>query len=136
MGSGYRRERQLVKAFKANSFEALRLGGSGSGTSRDLPDVLAGNGVHYIAGEAKYSASNKQCYEDEAKADALLRFAAGFGARAVFFPRFSTDLDGVTEADWFVVPFDAVERTDSGNVRLNHSVVSEFPTFTEVFADA
>lgn len=134
MGDG--RERELSNTLEDDhGWGVVRPGGSGSGTDRARPDLLAGDaGRRYWAIEEKYRAEDKQCYESPEKHRRLSEFATRFGARPVYAVRYSTRLDDVTTADWFIVPFDAVSFTDGGNVRLNHAAVSECMTLTELLA--
>lgn len=123
---GGSKEREMVNDFIDAGWGALRLGGSGSGGDHDLPDVLAGNGgTRYLAIEEKYRGSSKQCYIGVAKRQSVSRFCTMFGAEPIAAVRYSTRLEGVSEADWYLAPFSDVPRTDSGKMKLHHSVVIE-----------
>lgn len=123
---GDRHERQLVNFVEEHGWAAVRLGASGGGTARNLPDVLMGDGgARYWAVEEKYSGKSKQVYIDAEEAQQLSEFATRFGARPMAAVRYSTRLEDVTEADWFLCPIEKVPRTDAGNLRLNHTVTQE-----------
>lgn len=95
---GDRRERELVNALAARRFAVMRAPASGSATARDLPDVLAGNAVHFYAIEAK-SSSGDPIYLDREEVEALVYFAANFGATPLIGVRFDY-------AEWlFLLPW-------------------------------
>lgn len=132
MGSD--REREMVNFLEDHGWGAVRLGGSGSGTKRNLPDILAGDGgSRYWGIEEKYSGSNKQCYITAEKATGLREFCTRFGLRPLAAVRYSTRLDGVEDADWYVAPLSELPITGSGSVKLHHSVVEgQFPLLEEI----
>lgn len=107
---GERRERELVNRLDDAGFAVMRAPASGSATERDLPDVLAGDGEHFFAIEAK-SSSGDPIYLDGDEVAALQFFADNFGAEARIGIRFD-------EEDWaFFHPHDLYE-TDGGNYRV------------------
>lgn len=59
----------------------MRSPGSGGGTPRELPDVLAGNGCIQLAIEAK-SRSSGWIYLSGDEVESLIYFAQTFGAKA------------------------------------------------------
>jgi Holliday junction resolvase len=81
-------ERELVERLEAEGYAAMRAPSSGSATTRDLPDVLAGQPApggdrprsRALVFEEKTS-SGDPIYVKKAEADALIRFAEAFGAR-------------------------------------------------------
>jgi Holliday junction resolvase len=126
MGSD--KEREMVNFVEDHGWAAVRLGASGGGTARNLPDVLMGDGgSRYWGVEEKYQGtkSDGTCYISEAEAQALSEFCTRFGAKPLAAVRYSTRLDRAKHADWFIVPIEEAPRTDSGNVKLNLSVAIE-----------
>ena len=55
---GDRRERELVNRLDEAGFAVIRSPASGSATSREQPDVLAGDGERFYAIEVKSSAGD------------------------------------------------------------------------------
>lgn len=132
---GDRYEREFVNFVEEHGWAAVRLGASGGGTDRNLPDVLMGDaGIRYWAVEEKYSGQKKQVYIEQDEARRLREFATRFGAKPMVAVRYSTRLDGDHEADWYVAPLAEPPRTGAGNLKLNLSVVMEqdWPTLSEV----
>lgn len=107
---GSRRERELATRLDEAGFAVLRAPASGSATERELPDVLAGDGTHTYAIEAKASGGDP-IYLDEAEVEALQHFADAFGATALVGARF--DYHG-----WAFFAPAQLYRTDSGNYRV------------------
>jgi Holliday junction resolvase len=123
---GDRNERNLVIALEDNAFSCMRGPSSGSATTRELPDVLAGSGNEdlLLAIEAK-SSSGDPIYIQAEKVGHLVEFAHGAGAIALLASRFNAGnspddpLNGTDEiGKWrFHRPAD-LYRTDSGNYRI------------------
>ena len=108
---GDRRERELVNALDEAGFAVMRAPASGSATSRELPDVLAGNGEVFYAIEAKSSAG-QPIYLDNEEVYALVSvFAENFGAT----PRIAVRFD---REDWYFFHPSDVHETDGGNYRV------------------
>jgi Holliday junction resolvase len=108
---GDRRERELVNELDEAGFAVMRAPASGSATSRELPDVLAGNGQVFYAIEAKSSAGDP-IYLDNEEVYALVHvFARNFGAT----PRIAVRFD---REDWYFFHPDDVHQTDGGNYRV------------------
>lgn len=126
---GDSREREMVNACLDRMHGAIRIPSSGSSTDADLPDVLASIDGALFAIEEKYRTANKRCYVGAEEAEALRRFASRWHAVPVLAVRYSTRLDGVDTADWFVCHVDVPETTDSGSLKLHHSTAKEWPTF-------
>ncbi len=110
MGKGDRRERELVNILDENGFAVMRAPSSGAGTDRELPDVLAGNGIDFFAIEAKSSAGDP-IYLTEEEVKGLKFFSTNFGAE----PRIGVRFD---REDWYFFDPDELYRTDSGNYRV------------------
>ena len=131
-GSAY--ERELVRHFAAHGWGALRLPSSGSATTRDLPDVLAGRSTgsgtieSYVDGnpwdsvplteawaiEAK-SGKATTLYVDGDEVDALEAFARQWGARPLLGAR--STRQGTPTEHYLLDPADA-RKTDGGNYGL------------------
>jgi Holliday junction resolvase len=107
---GDRRERELVNRLDGAGFAVMRAPASGSATDRELPDVLAGNGDHFYAIEAKSSAGDP-IYLDGEEVAALVYFARNFGAK----PRVGARFD---HEDWYFFHPDELHTTDGGNYRV------------------
>jgi Holliday junction resolvase len=107
---GDRRERELVNLLDEAGFAVMRAPASGSATTRELPDVLAGDGGVFYAIEAK-SSSGDPIYLTWEEVDALRFFADSFGAEALIAARFDRE-------DWaFFAPHD-LHQTPKGNFRV------------------
>jgi Holliday junction resolvase len=107
---GDRRERELVNRLDEAGFAVMRAPASGSATSRELPDVLAGDGDVFYAIEAKSSAGDP-IYLTWEEVEALGFFADNFGAEALVAARFDRE-------DWaFFAPHD-LHQTPQGNFRV------------------
>ncbi|MDZ7700972.1 MAG: Holliday junction resolvase Hjc [Halobacteriales archaeon] len=109
---GDRRERELVNRLDDLGFAVMRAPASGSATSRELPDVLAGDGEVFYAIEVKASAE-KPIYLDEKEVYDLVYFGRNFGAKPLIGVRFDRE-------DWFFFDprGDEVHVTDGGNYRV------------------
>jgi Holliday junction resolvase len=107
---GDRRERELVNRLDELGFAVMRAPASGSATSRELPDVLAGDGTVFYAIEVKASAE-KPIYLDEKEVYDLVYFGRNFGAE----PRIGVRFD---EQDWAFFDPEALYRTEAGNYRV------------------
>ena len=107
---GDRRERELVNLLDDAGFAVMRAPSSGSATTRELPDVLAGDGATFYAIEVKSSAS-RPIYLSGEEVEALIFFAQNFGAKARIGVRFDR------EAWYFFHPAE-LHTTDGGNYRV------------------
>lgn len=114
---GNRRERELVNALDERGFAVLRAPASGSATERELPDVLAGDGEHFYAIEAKSSAGDP-IYLTGEEVEALVYFARNFGASPKIGVRFDRE-------DWYVFHPADVHQTDGGNYRVKKATAIE-----------
>lgn len=130
---GDRHERMFVNYVEDQGGAAVRLGGSGSGTSRSLPDIIVGfSGDFYWVVEEKYRGGGKQAYIASDKAVEVTEFGARFGARPMGAVRYSTDLQGVSEADWRLCPLAEIPAMDSGKLKLHHSIAKKWPLLSDV----
>lgn len=107
---GDRRERELVNMLDSDEYEVMRAPASGGATSRELPDVLAGNGDNFYAIEAKSSGSEK-IYIDGEEVEALIKFSVFFGAKARIGVRFDRE-------DWYFFHPADLYVTRGGNYRV------------------
>jgi Holliday junction resolvase len=107
---GDRRERELVNLLDEAGFAVMRAPASGSATTRELPDVLAGDGERFYAIEAK-SSSGDPIYLTGEEVEALVYFARNFGAKARVGVRFDHE-------DWYFFHPGDLHRTDGGNYRV------------------
>jgi holliday junction resolvase Hjr len=107
---GDRRERELVNRLDEAGFAVMRAPASGSATTRELPDVLAGNGDVFYAIEAKASAGDP-IYLTGEEVEALVYFARNFGAKARIGVRFDRE-------DWYFFHPGDLYTTDGGNYRV------------------
>ncbi|WP_020222151.1 Holliday junction resolvase Hjc [Halarchaeum acidiphilum] len=107
---GDRRERELVNRLDEAGFAVMRAPASGSATTRDLPDVLAGDGTVFYAVEAKSSAGDP-IYLTGEEVEALVYFSQHFGARPKIGVRFDRE-------DWYFFHPSDLYVTDGGNYRV------------------
>jgi Holliday junction resolvase len=107
---GDRRERELVNRLDAAGFAVMRAPASGSATERELPDVLAGDGVNFYAIEAK-SSSGDPIYLTGEEVESLVYFSQNFGAKPKIGVRFDRE-------DWYFFHPADVYQTDGGNYRV------------------
>lgn len=114
---GDRRERELVNLLDETGFAVLRAPASGSATTRELPDVLAGDGGVFYAIEAK-SSSGDPIYIDEAEVEALEFFADNFGAGPLVAARFDYE-------DWAFFTPGELYRTPKDNYRVKQETAVE-----------
>ena len=84
---GINAERELIHAFWANKWSAVRVAGSGS-SRYPSPDVLAGNGVRRLAIECKASRDTSKYLTAKEVAE-LQQFSEIFGAEAWIAVRFN-----------------------------------------------
>ena len=78
MSKGSRYERELVDRLEDAGYSAARIGASGAGTSRDLPDVIALSDDRALVIEAKYRRDGYLALS-EAEIRSLIRFGAHRG---------------------------------------------------------
>jgi Holliday junction resolvase len=107
---GDRRERELVNRLDEAGFAVMRAPASGSATERELPDVLAGDGVNFYAIEAK-SSSGDPIYLSGEEVESLVYFSQNFGAKPKIGVRFDRE-------DWYFFHPADVHQTDGGNYRV------------------
>ena len=122
---GDRRERELVNLLDEAGFAVMRAPASGSATTRELPDVLAGDGDEFYAIEAKSSAGDP-IYLDGEEVYALVYFSRNFGAK----PRVGARFD---HENWYFFHPDDLYQTDGGNYRVKkETALAEGTDFEEL----
>lgn len=84
---GDRAERDLVNELHERGYAVIRAPASGAATDRELPDVLAGDGVDHYAIEVKVSGGNP-IYLSKDEVDDLGYFAKNFGATPLIGAKF------------------------------------------------
>jgi Holliday junction resolvase len=115
-------ERILVNALEDCGWRCMRAPGSGGGTGRDMPDVIAGRErgdqcPELLAIELKTTHSST-CYVTEREDIALQQFSAGFGAEPRLAWQFKQP--GRRRRVWMMAPDDC-RLTDSGHRALSES---------------
>lgn len=145
MADGYQKERDLIDLLEEDhGFAAQRSGASGGGTTRDLPDVIAGRPLpdawlerpsvenlmaayggrlpmlcESWAFECKYRAEPTYYFPKEDK-QALLDYALAFGAKPRFAFRFNANKAFASgDTNWYLLqPTDAV--TTETKVKIDY----------------
>jgi len=111
---GKQAEKELMDRVEELGFAPMRAPASGGGgQSRDLPDVLVGDGEHILAIEVKRSGKN-QVYLTPAEVEALMRFAEAFHADATPVIAVRWDYD----TTFYLAGPVSLSTTDSGNVSV------------------
>lgn len=87
MKNGFDKERDLVDFLLFNGYEAVRVAGSGAGTKRGLPDIIAGKQTVKYAIELKSSTKN-DIYIKKDQIKGLINFSNVFGAIPVIAIKF------------------------------------------------
>ncbi len=80
---GARKERELVDMFWIHGWGAVRVPASGAKSRRPYPDVIASNGIRYIALEAKIM-GKKALYLKKTDVEKLYEFSKIFGCEPYF----------------------------------------------------
>ena len=114
---GSRVERELVRLLDKAGFAVMRAPASGGASSRELPDVLAGNGKLFYAFEVKSSASDK-IYLSGEEVEALVYFSQNFGAKARIGVRFNNE-------KWYFFHPGDLYITKGGNYRVSREDMYE-----------
>lgn len=102
---GSKAERELIHAFWANKWAAVRIAGSGS-SHYPSPDVLASNATRVLAIECKSSGDLSRHLQKE-QVDDLVRFARLFGAEPWIGARFN-------DMKWAFFTPDDLKKTNTG----------------------
>lgn len=118
---GDRSERQLVNTLDARGWEVIRVPASGSATTRDLPDVLAGRNGVAMAIEDKASGGDP-IYLDAEEVAALQRFGRNYGAAIYISANFNSEPgDPSYGEDWHghhLLRVNNCHETPAGNYRV------------------
>lgn len=137
---GTRNERELMNYLAERDWVVIRAPASGSATSRDLPDVLAGKRGVFVAIEAKRS-SDDVIYIDEHEVVDLVRFATEFGAVPQLSVRFDEKPGDPSYGEdypghYIIRPQDCFQ-TRGGNFRVKKekAITEGVPVFAEDFFD-
>ena len=101
---GINAERELIHAFWSKKWSAVRIAGSGS-SRYPSPDVLAGNGIRYLAIECKSSGDTAK-YLTAKKVAELKEFSEIFGAESWIGMRF----DGMK---WYFLSLEDLKNSGS-----------------------
>lgn len=111
-GSEY--ERELIHKLNNIGYEAIRIPASGGGTSRNLPDILCGDGNNYIAIQCK-KVKQLPVYFPEYEAKNLLSFSSKFGAIPLLGIR-------IVRREWMFFDLSELPITKSGNHRVDERI--------------
>lgn len=118
---GDRRERELVNWLDENGWAVMRAPASGSATTRELPDVLFGNGNVFYAGEVKASGGDP-IYLDQDEVTDLTFFASSFGAKPRIIVKFDLEHGdpghGEDRPGFYVLDPRDCHRTPADNYRV------------------
>lgn len=113
---GSKAERELVDILHAMSWCAIRV--AGSGVSRfPCPDILASNGNKVLAIECK-STKKKNKYISSRQGKELKEFSDNFGAVPLIALRRNNE-------GWYFFKPEDLEKTKSGNFKINKEAVEE-----------
>ena len=115
---GDRRERELVNKLDEAGFAVMRAPASGAATSRELPDVLAGDGKVFYAIEAKASRGDPIYLTNEEIYALVHVFSNNFGAK----PRVAVRFD---REKWYFFHPNDLHQTDGGNYRVKKEFALE-----------
>lgn len=104
---GVAKERELVDLFWSFGWAAVRVPGSGGNTNHPLPDLIAGNGKHYMAIQIKYSKKDI-IYIKKFEIDCLEEFSSRFGCLPLVGVRFNRE-------EWFFLRPEQLVVSRGGN---------------------
>lgn len=112
---GMQQERNLVKFLNNKGYVSFRVPGSGGGTNRPLPDVMAGNGKNHYAIEFK-SSNGDYIHIPSKKIYNLRVFCEGFGAIPIVCAKFSY-------LNYFFIHIDKLRYTKDLNYKISREQV-------------
>lgn len=101
---GARGERELISILENRGYVCLRAPASGAGTERELPDVIAGDGSHFIVFEVKRFGSDDYDYISKSEIEDLKYYADNFGAEYYIAVRFD-------HGDWALLKENDMKET-------------------------
>lgn len=126
---GAAKERELVTALDQHGWSVMRAPTSGSGTKRDLPDLIAGHLGTVVVIEAK-ARSSRQVYFDREQIGQLRRFAGNFGADARLAARWREEYGDPSYGEewdgWYFAHPNEVDTTDEGNFRMHKDEMDQY----------
>jgi Holliday junction resolvase len=124
MVDGSAKERELVREIEGTEeWTAMRAPSSGSATSRDLPDVLAGRQGTTLVIELK-SSSGDPVYVGAEEVASLRRFAQAFGGTAYLACRWSSR--SLQDSTFYLSRPDRLYRTEAGTYRAKYEEMGEW----------
>lgn len=95
---GRRAERYIVEKLWDFNYAAIRVPGSGRSYKRPHPDIVAGNGTHYIALQVKSTKKDRKYFKKKEITD-LKDFCSVFGSQPVIAVKFFRNLRLYTPND-------------------------------------
>ncbi|MFQ6050426.1 MAG: Holliday junction resolvase Hjc [Candidatus Hydrothermarchaeota archaeon] len=122
---GARKERELVEMFWVHGWGAVRVPASGSKSKRPYPDVIASNGLRYIALESKVM-GKKALYLKNAEVRRLYEFAEIFGCEPYF---------AIWTGRWIFIEPNSLIQTKNGYKITQDLVVKKGIDFTELIKE-
>lgn len=133
MVDGDAKERELVREIDgAERWVAMRAPSSGSATSRDLPDVLAGNRGRTLVVELK-SSGGDPIYIEQEEVEALQRFARAFGGEAKIACRWSSR--SLQDSTFYFSDPGRLYRTDAGTYRAKYEDMAQWTPLAQVLRE-
>ena len=118
MKKGLNKERDLINYLDFKGFKAVRVAGSGAGTNKPRPDILAGNNRNIYAIELK-SSSRDVIYIKKNQVKNLIRFAKGFGAIPTIAIKFNYE-------PYYFLSVNDFNITPNGNYKIKRSDIYKF----------
>lgn len=118
MKKGLNKERDLINYLDFKGFKAVRVAGSGAGTKKPRPDILAGNKRNIYAIELK-SSSKDVIYIKSYQVKNLIEFAKGFGAIPTIAIKFNYE-------PYYFLSVTDFKVTPNGNYKINKSDIYKF----------
>lgn len=118
MKKGLNKERDLVNYLEFLGYSAVRTAGSGAGTKKARPDILAGNGYNIYGIELKSSSLNN-IYVKSDQVKNLIKFCNNFGAVPVIAIKF-------TYLPYAFMSINDLKCTNKGNYKINRDMIKHF----------
>lgn len=118
MKKGIQKERDLVNYLEYHNYKAVRVAGSGAGTKKARPDIIAGNKRNIYAIELK-SSSRNSIYIKKEQIKELLEFSKLFGAVPVVAVKFNY-------LPYCFMSVNDLTVTRAGNYTINRDKAAKF----------
>lgn len=118
MKKGIDKERDLVNYLDFKGFTAVRIAGSGAGTKKARPDIIASNKVNVYAIELK-SSSNNVINIKQRQVKELIRFSKDFGAIPKIAIKFNYE-------PYYFLSVNDLTPTKYGNYKIKKSDIYKF----------